>query len=206
VAPLQAAATAPCAVLSARRDHADRSRLTSGPAALPLLNLPQGLRPGAALAGAATRRDVEGRVAINESTCKEDPVEAALRKRGRAPLVADRRLQLVVAAGVIAVGVIAIVALGGCGWESGPADATSAAGAVSRRPRITARCSLRRETRTSSCSGRTTVSSVSHDGGRRWSRYANAGGDAMNLARPGSGTAWMAGHDVFAKSGDGAAS
>lgn len=44
----------------------------------------------------------------------------------------------------------------------------------------------------------------SSDGGRHWSGYRLGGKDAMSLARPGGkGEVWMAGHDVFAQSGDG---
>jgi photosystem II stability/assembly factor-like uncharacterized protein len=46
---------------------------------------------------------------------------------------------------------------------------------------------------------------VSSDGGRHWSFDALAGNDAMNLARPGGDTIWLAGHEVFKKSSDGGA-
>jgi len=46
---------------------------------------------------------------------------------------------------------------------------------------------------------------VSSDGGRHWRFDALAGNDAMNLARPGGDTIWLAGHEVFKKSGDGGA-
>jgi hypothetical protein len=44
---------------------------------------------------------------------------------------------------------------------------------------------------------------VSGDGGRRWRHDSLSGNDAMNLARPGANTIWLAGHDVFKKSSDG---
>jgi photosystem II stability/assembly factor-like uncharacterized protein len=44
---------------------------------------------------------------------------------------------------------------------------------------------------------------VSSDGGRRWRFEALSGDDAMNLARPGGQTVWLAGHMVFKKSSDG---
>jgi photosystem II stability/assembly factor-like uncharacterized protein len=44
---------------------------------------------------------------------------------------------------------------------------------------------------------------VSDDGGRHWRFDALAGSDAMNLARPGRDTIWLAGHNVFKKSIDG---
>lgn len=44
---------------------------------------------------------------------------------------------------------------------------------------------------------------VSDDGGRRWRHDALSGDDAMNLARPGASTIWLAGHNVFKKSSDG---
>jgi len=44
---------------------------------------------------------------------------------------------------------------------------------------------------------------VSSDGGRHWRFDALAGNDAMNLARPGGDTIWLAGHNVFKKSSDG---
>ncbi len=47
---------------------------------------------------------------------------------------------------------------------------------------------------------------VSPDGGRHWRFEALSGDDAMNLARPGGATVWLAGHQVFKKSGDGGAS
>jgi len=47
---------------------------------------------------------------------------------------------------------------------------------------------------------------VSSDGGRHWRFDALAGNDAMNLARPGGKTVWLAGHDAFKKSTDGGAS
>ena len=46
---------------------------------------------------------------------------------------------------------------------------------------------------------------VSDDGGRRWRHDALTGNDAMNLARPGANTIWLAGHNVFKKSSDGGA-
>ena len=46
---------------------------------------------------------------------------------------------------------------------------------------------------------------VSSDGGRRWRFDTLSGDDAMNLARPGGDTVWLAGHDVFKKSIDGGA-
>jgi photosystem II stability/assembly factor-like uncharacterized protein len=46
---------------------------------------------------------------------------------------------------------------------------------------------------------------VSTDGGRHWRFDALSGDDAMNLARPGGQTIWLAGHEVFKKSGDGGA-
>jgi hypothetical protein len=47
---------------------------------------------------------------------------------------------------------------------------------------------------------------VSADGGSHWRFDALEGDDAMNLARPGGDTIWLAGHNVFKKSGDGGAS
>jgi hypothetical protein len=44
---------------------------------------------------------------------------------------------------------------------------------------------------------------VSADGGRHWHFDALSGDDAMNLARPGGNTIWLAGHEVFKKSSDG---
>jgi photosystem II stability/assembly factor-like uncharacterized protein len=44
---------------------------------------------------------------------------------------------------------------------------------------------------------------VSSDGGRHWRFDALSGDDAMNLARPGGATIWLAGHQVFKKSTDG---
>jgi photosystem II stability/assembly factor-like uncharacterized protein len=44
---------------------------------------------------------------------------------------------------------------------------------------------------------------VSTDGGRHWRFDALSGDDAMNLARPGGQTIWLAGHEVFKKSSDG---
>ena len=44
---------------------------------------------------------------------------------------------------------------------------------------------------------------VSSDGGRHWRFDALSGDDAMNLARPAGATVWLAGHQVFMKSGDG---
>jgi photosystem II stability/assembly factor-like uncharacterized protein len=46
---------------------------------------------------------------------------------------------------------------------------------------------------------------VSSDGGRHWRFDALSGDDAMNLARPGGGTIWLAGHEIFKKSSDGGA-
>ena len=46
---------------------------------------------------------------------------------------------------------------------------------------------------------------VSSDGGRHWRFKALSGDDAMNLARPGGDTIWLAGHQVFKKSSDGGA-
>jgi hypothetical protein len=46
---------------------------------------------------------------------------------------------------------------------------------------------------------------VSLDGGRHWRFDALSGDDAMNLARPARATVWLAGHQVFKKSGDGGA-
>jgi len=46
---------------------------------------------------------------------------------------------------------------------------------------------------------------VSADGGRHWRFAALSGDDAMNLARPGGETVWLAGHNVFKKSSDGGA-
>ncbi len=46
---------------------------------------------------------------------------------------------------------------------------------------------------------------VSSDGGRHWRFEALSGDDAMNLARPAGATVWLAGHQVFMKSGDGGA-
>ncbi len=46
---------------------------------------------------------------------------------------------------------------------------------------------------------------VSSDGGRHWRFDALSGDDAMNLARPAGATVWLAGHQVFKKSGDGGA-
>ena len=46
---------------------------------------------------------------------------------------------------------------------------------------------------------------VSSDGGRHWRFNALSGDDAMNLARPGGDTIWLAGHQVFKKSSDGGA-
>lgn len=43
----------------------------------------------------------------------------------------------------------------------------------------------------------------STDGGRVWHFQSLAGKDAMNLARPGGATVWMAGHQVMARSTDG---
>jgi photosystem II stability/assembly factor-like uncharacterized protein len=43
---------------------------------------------------------------------------------------------------------------------------------------------------------------VSSDGGRHWRFNALSGDDAMNLARPGGDTIWLAGHEVFKKSSD----
>jgi hypothetical protein len=43
---------------------------------------------------------------------------------------------------------------------------------------------------------------VSSDGGRHWRFDALSGDDAMNLARPGGDTIWLAGHNVFKKSID----
>jgi hypothetical protein len=47
---------------------------------------------------------------------------------------------------------------------------------------------------------------VSADGGSHWRFDALDGDDAMNLARPGGDTIWLAGHNVFKKSSDGGAS
>ena len=47
---------------------------------------------------------------------------------------------------------------------------------------------------------------VSSDGGRHWRFDALSGDDAMNLARPGGETIWLAGHNAFKKSNDGGAS
>jgi len=44
---------------------------------------------------------------------------------------------------------------------------------------------------------------ASSDGGRVWHFQSLGGKDAMNLARPGGATVWMAGHQVMAKSTDG---
>lgn len=44
---------------------------------------------------------------------------------------------------------------------------------------------------------------ASSDGGRVWHFQSLGGKDAMNLARPGGATVWMAGHQVMAKSMDG---
>jgi len=44
---------------------------------------------------------------------------------------------------------------------------------------------------------------ASSDGGRVWHFQSLGGKDAMNLARPGGETVWMAGHQVMAKSTDG---
>jgi photosystem II stability/assembly factor-like uncharacterized protein len=44
---------------------------------------------------------------------------------------------------------------------------------------------------------------ASNDGGRVWHFQSLGGKDAMNLARPGGATVWMAGHQVMAKSSDG---
>ncbi len=44
---------------------------------------------------------------------------------------------------------------------------------------------------------------VSADGGKHWRFDALSGDDAMNLARPGGDTIWLAGHNVFKKSNDG---
>lgn len=46
---------------------------------------------------------------------------------------------------------------------------------------------------------------VSSDGGRHWRFDALAGDDAMNLARLGGETIWLAGHEVFKRSTDGGA-
>jgi photosystem II stability/assembly factor-like uncharacterized protein len=43
----------------------------------------------------------------------------------------------------------------------------------------------------------------SFDGGRSWSAFALSGQDAMNLVRPSQAIAWVAGHNVLAKSADG---
>jgi len=43
---------------------------------------------------------------------------------------------------------------------------------------------------------------ASRDGGRTWKFDALSGDDAMNLARPGATTIWLAGHQVFKKSTD----
>src|SRR2546422_5597396 len=43
----------------------------------------------------------------------------------------------------------------------------------------------------------------SSDGGRVWRFQSLAGKDAMNLARPGGSTVWMAGHQVMGRSTDG---
>ncbi len=47
---------------------------------------------------------------------------------------------------------------------------------------------------------------VSSDGGRHWRFDTLSGDDAMNLARPGGDTIWLAGHQVFKKSMDGGGS
>ena len=47
---------------------------------------------------------------------------------------------------------------------------------------------------------------VSTDGGRHWRSDKLQGNDAMNLARPGGDTIWVAGHNVFKKSTDGGVS
>ncbi len=44
---------------------------------------------------------------------------------------------------------------------------------------------------------------ASSDGGQVWHFQSLSGKDAMNLARPGGATVWMAGHQVMAKSTDG---
>ena len=44
---------------------------------------------------------------------------------------------------------------------------------------------------------------ASSDGGRVWRFQSLAGKDAMNLARPGGSTVWMAGHNVMSRSTDG---
>lgn len=46
---------------------------------------------------------------------------------------------------------------------------------------------------------------VSADGGRHWRFNSLSGEDAMNLARPGGETIWLAGHEVLKRSGDGGA-
>jgi photosystem II stability/assembly factor-like uncharacterized protein len=46
---------------------------------------------------------------------------------------------------------------------------------------------------------------VSADGGRHWRFDSLSGEDAMNLARPGGQTIWLAGHEVLKRSGDGGA-
>jgi photosystem II stability/assembly factor-like uncharacterized protein len=46
---------------------------------------------------------------------------------------------------------------------------------------------------------------VSADGGRHWRFDSLSGDDAMNLARPGGQTIWVAGHEVLKKSSDGGA-
>lgn len=43
------------------------------------------------------------------------------------------------------------------------------------------------------------------DGGVTWRSASLAGSDAMNLARPGAGTVWAAGHDLLSRSIDGGA-
>jgi photosystem II stability/assembly factor-like uncharacterized protein len=47
---------------------------------------------------------------------------------------------------------------------------------------------------------------ASTDGGRHWRKDKLDGNDAMNLARPGGDTIWVAGHMVFKKSTDGGVS
>jgi photosystem II stability/assembly factor-like uncharacterized protein len=44
---------------------------------------------------------------------------------------------------------------------------------------------------------------LSSDAGKHWRFDALSGTDAMNLARPGGSTVWLAGHQVFMKSSDG---
>ena len=44
---------------------------------------------------------------------------------------------------------------------------------------------------------------ASSDGGRVWRFQSLAGKDAMNFARPGGSTVWMAGHNVMSRSTDG---